>query len=257
MCAFAPAFVFLSHRRDATVLAAFRQFASAAARRGPVHFLYHDRGDAHALPWHLPAVTFQDHDLGALGLPTLGASVLPGNTHFPVLHFARLHPGFSHYWVVEYDVRFSGDWEVLFRHFDACPSDLLTCHIRRQRDEPWWAWWRCTPGLADVPPEARLRAFCPIYRISAAALAHVEARQREGWRGHYELLLPTLLYRDGFRLRDLGGVGPFVAPGDKNRFYREATWRDRTGALTRGTLRYRPPIRWVGPWPNRLYHPVK
>ena len=76
MCAFAPAFVFLSHRRDATVLAAFRQFASAAARRGPVHFLYHDRGDTHALPWHLPAVTFQDHDLGALGLPTLGASVV-------------------------------------------------------------------------------------------------------------------------------------------------------------------------------------
>lgn len=252
-----PAFLFLTHRRDEHVLAAFGHLARAAARHGPVHFLYHDRGDGAALPPHLPASTFRDDDLAALGVATFGDSLLPGNTHLPVLHFARSHPDFTHLWVIEYDVRFSGDWDVLFRHFESCGSDLLTCHIRTQRDEPWWAWWGSAPDFQTLPRDAKLRAFCPIYRISAGALRHVEAHQRAGGVGHYEHLLPTLLHRDGFTLRDFGGVGAFVAPGDWNRFYVDSRPFDRSGALRWGTMRYRPPIRWVGPWPNRLYHPVK
>lgn len=251
-----PAFLFLSHRRDAPVVAAFRTLAAAARSRGPALVLYHDRGDAHLLPRDVPRVTFSDAELVAFGLPSLEGKLLPGSAHLPVLRFAAQHPEYTHLWVIEYDVRFSGDWSRLFAHFDDSPADLLAGHLRRYQDEPRWYWWELRPPEA-VPLERRLRAFLPVYRISAAAVARVIARQREGWRGHFEMLLPTIAQHDGLTLRDFGGVGPFVAPHDRNRFYIDDATGDPFGGLQVGTLRYRPTIRF--PWllRDKLHHPVK
>ncbi len=75
------------------------------------------------------------------GFAVHGATMLPGHCHFPVLNYAQQNPGFDWLWTVEYDVRFTGPWRLLFDHFAPCDADLLTCHLRSRRQEPRWHWW--------------------------------------------------------------------------------------------------------------------
>jgi hypothetical protein len=99
----------------------------------------------------------------------LGNTVVPGNCHLALIDFVRHHDDFDHYWVIEYDVRFTGDWAVFFNAFAEDDADLLGCHIRRRHDEPCWNWWptlvgphnraaptrRSAPGGAERSPGAR------------------------------------------------------------------------------------------------------
>ena len=64
------------------------------------------------------------------------------------------------------------------------------------------------------------------------------------------LATATLLFAAGMNLEEIGGDGPFVRPGNTERFY------TRHSGPT-GTLRWRPV--WTEPLtrPNTLYHPVK
>src|SRR5215217_1700856 len=41
-----------------------------------------------------------------------------GHTDLIALHFARAHPEYERYWVVEYDVRFTGHWRRFFDTFE-------------------------------------------------------------------------------------------------------------------------------------------
>ena len=43
--------------------------------------------------------------------------------------------------------------------------------------------------------------------------------------GHHEVLLPTLLYNEGFLLEDFGGEGTFVRPENKAKFYDDTSMR--------------------------------
>lgn len=182
-------------------------------------------------------------------------SLIPGNTHLPLLCFCQDHHPYQFYWYIEYDVRFRGDWGDVFRRFDQAADDLLTCHVRHYAEEPGWYWWEeLRHGSETIAPQQRLRSFNTVFRLSHSALEHIDDMHRAGWRGHHEVLLPTLLQRDGFRIRDLGGVGKFVAPGDQNRFYIDSS----DSQLTDGTMRYRPPHVFLYSIPKgKLAHPVK
>jgi hypothetical protein len=97
----------------------------------------------------------------------------------------------------------------------------------------------------EIPLSDRIASFNPVYRISKEALSYLDQKQRAGWCGHFEVLIPTLLFRANFRLQDIGGSGQFVMPGEENRFY------------TKKTLRHSPAFDHVGWRKNKLYHPVK
>jgi hypothetical protein len=183
------------------------------------------------------------------------------NCQIPTLNFFREHEAYDYAWVVEYDACFSGHWSALFRAFDGDPSDLLCCHLRTFGDEPDWAWWRSLhPPHPDaaIPDDGLVRGFMPVYRLSRRAAAYLDARMKEGWRGHFEGLVPTLLRCGGFALRDIGGDGPFTPPGFRNRFYTSFDWARGAQSLFHfGTFRYRPTWARCGRRRNTLYHPVK
>jgi hypothetical protein len=52
---------------------------------------------------------FSYESLSKLNYPKIEQSFLPGHAGFPVLQFFRDDPDFDYYWLIEYDVRFSGD----------------------------------------------------------------------------------------------------------------------------------------------------
>ncbi len=180
-----------------------------------------------------------------------------GHVDLPVLHFFRAHPGFDRYWVVEYDVRFTGRWSTLFGAFDESGADFLSTALRRAEDDPRWPSWGTLRGPQPwdgANLRDRVCSFMPIYRASVAAMRTMDAAYREGWTGHLETVWPTLLLRAGLTVEDIGGDGPFVRPGNRNRHY---TCAPLNRDLQPGTFAFLPALPCAGPRRNRLYHPVK
>lgn len=252
-----------SHRLDATTLDGFRRLRADCAGACEVRLLLdvtpRARSPAPELSELPPAELFtvdelsRRYDLSTVHGPRPG--IHGGNALVPVIDLAARRD-FDHLWVIEYDVRFTGCWRTLFEAFGASDADLLTTTVHRYASNPRWAWFDSLRHPARrIPRERRVRAFLPVYRLTRAAVALMREAYRDGWHGHYEVLLPTLALEAGLVVEDLGGDGEFVRAGNRNRFY---TNNPRAPSLAPGTLVNRP----VRPTharcqPGLLYHPVK
>jgi hypothetical protein len=193
-----------------------------------------------------------------LPYPKLHADSLEGSAHLPLLDFFGTHNDFQNYWVVEYDVRYTGDWSGLFREFGEVRADFVTTHIRSRDEEPYWAWWGSfRRGDRTFKRRDCWRSFNVFYRISASALRFLDHELRLSWRGHHEVLLISLLRRAGFTILDFGGDSAFTPPGMRNRFYHSGRGSDGSLDELGTTLCYRPIRSQPGSLPDKLYHPVK
>lgn len=196
---------------------------------------------------------FEESIVQQMNFPSLGDSIVPGNAHFPVFSYIKKsNYDADYYWIVEYDVRFSGKWSVLFDHFSTSDADLLTSHIRYYNQEPDWSWWDISHPGKSIPKEDRIRSFNPVYRISSEAVTFLEQAFKSGWKGHNETIFSTLLYHGGYQLLDFGGNGDFSS--QSNQFYISRSSRKGNCG---GTMRYRPSRKRPGFRKNKLYHPVK
>jgi hypothetical protein len=179
----------------------------------------------------------------------------PGSTDMPVLLCYKRNPSYDFYWIVEYDVRFSGSWNRFFSFFAKSHADLLGTTLTPYADIPGWYHW---PSMAlknmRIGKEAYLRGFFPIYRLSNRALARLDRDYLTGVRGHYECLLPTLLHHAGMTIEDIGGDGPFVRPENRNRFYSNTPTSE---TLAPGSFVFRPVMTRAGKERDTLWHPVK
>ena len=182
-------------------------------------------------------------------------SVVPGNCIFPILMFVKTATEFKYVWRIEYDARFSGDWNLLFHYFAKDPSDLLGTTLFRYNFRPEWNWWRSLKSpIHDLKKNSLLRGFFPVFRLSSKACAILEEAYRAGWKGHYEVSIPTILNLHGCSIEDIGGDGEFVKPENKNRFY---TNTPAAAGLAPGTFVCPPHSCSDLHLVNKLYHPVK
>lgn len=182
-----------------------------------------------------------------------------GHCDLIALHFYRAHPGFDRYWVVEYDMRFTGRWGDLLGAFEESEADFLATSMRRRRDNPVWWNWESVQGPAEEAEieRHRIAAFPPIFRASRRAMATMDAAYAAGWGGHLEASWATILSLHGLALEDIGGSGEFVRPGNEDRFYLAARPHAGCDLLCPGTVMAKPPLYRAGSTPGRLYHPVK
>ncbi|MEQ8857292.1 MAG: hypothetical protein RIC56_01470 [Pseudomonadales bacterium] len=261
------AVLLLNHFVDRALVDLYGQLGADCADTRDV-FLLSDRTRASVSTARLPRgsreFTFTTRDLTNLGYPGKGGSIgsreglrnmTLGNADLPVLLFFKHHPDYSRIWVVEYDVRYSGNWESLFAEFDGNDADLLGTTLQRRDQCPKWSHWHSLDlPTVDTDPGNWVRGFFPIYRMSARALVALDRAYKAGCRGHMEALLPTVLVSQGHRIEDIGGLGEFVQPGNENRFYQN---QPATNRLSPGTFVYRPVLECVGDQPNTLWHPVK
>ena len=110
------AFLFQSHSVSTQLTRQYGNIRKATARMGNSFFLYHQRRSE--APSGLPGLyLFSNESLSRLNYRMIGPSFSPGHTNFPLLQFFRDHPDFDHYWLIENDVRFSGDWYFFFDTF--------------------------------------------------------------------------------------------------------------------------------------------
>jgi hypothetical protein len=252
------ALLFLCHLSDTGYIDLYRSIARAFKPYGDAYFVFDISERPLPDVLHgLPHFTFSSSSLKKLGYEWLQDSLMPGHVHFPMLDFALQHPDYENYWVIEYDVRFSGPWRLFFwwsQHLDA---DFIASHIYRFDEQPFWFWWSSlTSPDKQIDPKSCVRFFGPLYRISRQAVGFLDASLKNGCKGHQEVVIPSLLHHAGFQLMDLSrkcslGKTPVWS------WYTRARERDAWGALNDSSMRFRPTVDAWGMRPLTLYHPVK
>lgn len=242
----------LTHKINGTILSGIEKLKNERGKNRQLTILSQDKSTKIN---GIDEFIFTLDDLKHLGYPMMGDSVVPGHTHFPLMNYYKKQPEKSdYYWVIEYDVRYTGRWEQLFDHFSDSTADFISSYICYYSEEPNFYWWGLEHPKKEIILKERVRSFNPIYRISARALNFLDKEQKKGWCGHYEVLIPTLLYHNNsFELLDFGGDGKFAK--QKNKFYTSRT--DKDGKIMSGTMRYVPATSRAGFRPNKIYHPVK
>lgn len=241
------AVMLLTNRTDYAVRERYHKLVNDYGRKADVFLLFDRSASMYCdeLSGFERVYTFSVQGLLDDGYSALESGFL-GNCHYPLLKFHKDYPEYDYCWVVEDDVLFSGDWSLLFDTFSDDPADLVAAYIRKYEDEPNWCWWssvRVPEGVA-LSRDDLYASFNPVNRLSAKALECLEKEMRNGWRGHFEAVVPTVIAKHGMVLRDFGGTGRFVRNGDVGRFYMEKThtWLPLSVQMMK---------------PNMIYHPVK
>jgi hypothetical protein len=155
------------------------------------------------------------------------------NPEHSTIHFFLQHPDYSFYWVVDHDVRFTGDWNSFFSTYLDNDADLVATYISKYGQRNWhvdveekWPFWR--DGNLKIEERQKTRAFFAIYRFSNRALSFLNTRYGAGDGGFCEMIIPTLLDISGFKIDDIGYryynkdtfnfFGRRTRAGDKNEF---------------------------------------
>ena len=179
----------------------------------------------------------------------------PRNIDLPLLWFFNSNNAqYRYYWVMEYDVRFTGNWNYFFDAFEQSASDLLATTLYRYEFRPGWDHWPTLRCPEAIPMEERVRGLFPIYRLSNNAIRAIDSAYRKDWAGHYEVTIPTILDQSNMTLEDIGGNGSFVHEGNENQFYINSP---QYRGLAPGTFTVAQNSMPKSPRPNTLYHPIK
>ena len=104
-------------------------------------------------------------------------------------------------------------------------ADFLATQVRKYAEDPGWPWWAHVYALnsSDLMSWG-VAALLPLARFSRRAAEAVVAGIREGWSGHPEAVIPTLVNRAGLVIEDIGGTGSFTPPERLGLWYDERTW---------------------------------
>jgi len=239
------AILFLSDKSSEYIVNNYNLLKNAAPENSKVYFMYHKKNtNLPAIIQNLEHFVFTNKILEELCYSPIDRCLVPGSNHYPMLKFYLQNPQYDYYWNIEDDVYFHGDWHYLFESFCNSSADFISSHIETYNEAPHWYWWNTLVADGEeISVESRVRSFNPIYRLSNKALELINKSLLNGWSGHHEVLIPTLLYKNGYEIIDMGGTGSFVPNGSENRFYTNESMSDL-------------PIE-LGNAKNRIYHPIK
>lgn len=251
------ALLFLCHLTEPDHVQRFKQLERAFRPFGDAWFVFDST--RHAPPPLVQAElhhTFSLDSLKALGYRWRHPELMPGHVHFPVLEFFKAHRHYSRYWVVEYDVGFTGPWRLFFRLANRSRADLIATQLASRSEQPGWYWWDSLQAPAhEALPDPLYRCFAPICRLSNPALSFLDTKLQAGWLGHQEVVLPTLLAHHGFQIEDLGPAKSFPSTTPWPWYAERSTGED--GQLNASSMRFKPPFEALGTRPLTLYHPLK
>lgn len=123
------------------------------------------------------------------------------NTHFIYLLGYQKHPTkYDHYWFIEYDVIFNGNWNNMIPTIPL-EYDFVTSQIQHYNDyEDWWWHTNCN-NIENI--ETEYKSLNPIMRISNKALEFLNKKCITKNGGFHEAMLITFLERAGFTFADI------------------------------------------------------
>lgn len=150
---------------------------------------------------------FTDDVIYSFPFQAWGDSLIPGSPHFALLRFFYDYPDYDYYWVIEDDVVYTDNWADFFSLFRLNKSDLLSAYLRNREEDPNWPWWNTLLAASErLDCKQQYSSFNPCYRISRLAVNTLYQGLSEGWNGHFEVLIPTLLRFKGLEISDMSSV---------------------------------------------------
>ena len=209
-------------------------------------FLYHQKEqEVPDTIKSVPHYTFTSDILHNMGYTPIEQQLLPGSNHFPLLKFYLSYPNYDYYWLIEDDVYFNGNWDSFFNLFTTHSFDLISAYLKIYQEEPEWPWWKTLhTGNECLDNNNKIHSFNPVYRLSVRALSYIHEALSNGWSGHHEVLIPTLLSLRGCSIADMGGDGYYVIKGFRNKLYDKNTFSHL-------------PLKPQEKRADMLYHPIK
>jgi hypothetical protein len=211
-------------------------------------------GIAPAVPEEIPAVFYREADFAGY---REFSSLKARRPDLCGPRFFHDFPDYRHYWMIEYDVRYTGNWADLFAELDDPVVDLYGTIIQRKPENPaWYHWPGLTTGRDVIAPRGYVKVFTPLLRVSNRGFRAIIAAYARGWVGFYEALWGTALARAGLRIEDIGAFGTFTPRARRGRHY---TCSALDPDLSPGSFAFRPAMleHEVEPEPPLLWHPVK
>lgn len=137
-----------------------------------------------------------------------------------IMRFFRDHPDFDYYWIVEYDVRFTGSWASFIADLKTSEADLLCSYVTQYHHSPdWMHWGSFSSGNELIGKENLVRAFFPVARLSKSLMRTIDERCERGWAGQYEVLWTTIAKTANGKIEEIGGVGSAVPPIRHGKYY--------------------------------------
>lgn len=258
--------LFMTHRHSASIAMRFERLARETANVLDCALLLHSESEGLTEKWRETCRelkfegTIFHYSLSSLrnslGYDFLRDQVLvPGSAHFPLLRFARENR-YAHYWMIESDVDYRGNWLELLSSYMPSESDLIASHFCTYQNSRNWVWWKrefTGPEGRPIDLETAIKAFLPFYRISARSLSLLDDAHAVGWRGHFECLAPSILALNRHSLEDLSQRSARYL-GNRQDFF---------GNLSDcSTIRWRPAVSSDefnnrGQPSNLVFHPIK
>lgn len=245
----------VTHILSEDIFLRYKKLKDGFRKYGETYLLYQLDGDESHMefPDYVDAIPFSIVDLCSLPYRAIAESIAPGSNHFILLWFFLNHPDYDYYWNVEYDVVFDGEWSMFFDSVQNLTAGMITCHISAFSDEPTWYWWKTLKSEGCyIPLFERIRSFNPIYRMSADGLKILDNHLSNGWGGHHETVIPTIMKINGIEMMDLGA-------GYKDKISGGLFFYVTDKFLPYGSMRHKPEFKKdeIPGNSNLLFHPVK
>jgi hypothetical protein len=220
------AIVFLSNNSNVNE---YMKIKKASENIGDAVFAYHSKGQIPDAVKSINPYIFTDDIISDLKYKNVLDNFLPHNTHFPLLKFYLDNPNYEYYWLIEDDARYNGDWKTFFDSITS-DEDFITSGIRAKTSDSMWYWWSSlNHPTFKIPDNELLASFNPICRLSNRAVKLINQKILDGWTGHQEVLMPTLLKQEKFTIKSFGMEKTII-------------WKPLFEEMT---------------IPNVIYHPVK
>lgn len=252
------AVLFISHLINDFTISSYRKLKTELTGYGydVIWALQLNGGERPELPDRIRFFLFDLKGIRNLGYSMLKKNSVMGSVNCILLGFYNERPDYDCYWNIEYDTFFHGNWRSLLTCIDRYQYDLATCHIEKYDKERNgdWCWWKME-NIDERSIVVYVKAFNPLFSISNRAASFLDEFMKSGCTGHYEVIMSTALYNNGYRLLDIGGTGDFTPTELRNKFYVQGK------GINNGTMRYRPEFLkeeiLALNVKDRLFHPLK
>lgn len=254
------AILFLSHIINEDVIKRYERLLNVTSNLYDIYFAYdttsYKKEELISLP-HGNRFLFDLQGIMGQGYNPLGNRVMY-NVNYVLLLFRKQFSKYDYYWVIEYDVEFTGSWNIFFNYFETIDADFVSSHIEHfSNDNANWCWWnRTNLSTFGYSNSQMVKSFNPVYRISARALDYMDSVLKKGVQGHFEVIMPTIISNNTeLKILDLGGFGEYSDPSHPNHFYIKGV------GVNNGSMRWRPLFlqSCINSLKNTnlLFHPVK
>lgn len=132
---------------------------------------------------------------------------------------------YDYYWIVEYDVYFSGNWKYFFNTVDKYKEDLVGSAFTMYKNDNIPHSYKDNSIFEYNNLHKRIKSYISIYRISNKALkflsdyGDINFNDINDVRNYlYEIYVPTILYNNGYSILSLNSEKIIIKDERYNEF---------------------------------------